>query len=186
MVEKDVKAKIRRVLEPDFYIKEEVTGRFMPDGTGVRIDFMIAPKMPLIIKGFNDLLGGDAWIGIEAKGCPEDGKLDTGIQLAWQAVTYSMSEFGDMGRPPFILVCPPLWNFLQKLGGQSSELFTNFLQKSNVGMLEILDDKWTLKTNDGKVAYRMKFGSSVIYWDSRIGIGNCAHAAIKRNVGTWK
>jgi hypothetical protein len=186
MTEQDVKKQIRELLSPDFYIKEEVWGQHMVDGARVRIDFLVMPKIPLINRGFDKWIGGDAWIGIEAKGCDEEGDPAKGIQLAWQAVTYANSVFGECGRPPFVLVCPPLWNFLHSFAGSNgSQLFLDFLQKANVGVLDILTDRWTLQRNDGVPVWRMKFGSNVIYWDSVMGMGHIAHAAVKRNVGSW-
>lgn len=166
MNENQLKSYLLEHFGKDFIVRDEVEGRFLVDGTPVFIDYLMYPKPNLIEKGF-----ANEWFGIEVKEPGGDAKK--GVQVAWQAITYSQSEFDGI-RPAFVLIFPPITDFFRtEADGYYIKVL---LQKANVGYLEInkFDKKW-----------KIKFGAnSYFYSDS--GLSKTPTIATKRNVGSWK
>lgn len=87
----------------DFIFREEVSGNFIVDNTSVIIDYLMYPKNNLIEMGFEK-----QWFGVEVKAPGKDAKK--GIQVSWQAITYSQSKFDGI-RPVFVLIFPKITDF---------------------------------------------------------------------------
>lgn len=137
------------------------------DGSKVIIDFLMYPKKHLLDKGFHA-----GWFGVEVKAPGNDG-AKKGLQVAWQAITYSQSEFDDI-RPNFVLIYPPLAEFL---GGQHEAYHVMcLLQKANVGYIEI---------NEKRGQWKIKFGANAYFYSDK-GLSKTPTIATKRNVGSWK
>lgn len=151
----------------DFQVREEVEGHFLVDGSKVIIDFLMYPREHMLDRGFHA-----GWFGVEVKS-PEKNGSQKGLQVAWQAITYSQSEFNN-NRPAFVLIYPPLAEFL---GGQLHAYNVMcLLQKANVGYIEI-DEK--------KAQWRIKFGANAYFYSDK-GLSKTPTIATKRNVGSWK
>ena len=160
MDETELKAYLVKRLRFDFEIVPEVPGSFLVDGTRVVIDYLFHPRPHLVERGFED-----GWFGVEVKS-PQGGQAK-GLRVAWQAITYSMSEFNGK-RPPFIVLYPSLDAFF----GSASDAYRikTLLQKANVGYLsrslDVLEDR-----------QQVSF--------SQIQAHKTPNIATKRNVGTW-
>ena len=163
VTETDYKGELVERLKSDFDFRFEVPGMFLVDGTQVIIDILAHPKPHLIERGFIA-----QWFGVEVK-------LPTGekqmLRVAWQAITYSMSEFNGI-RPAFVLIYPPLDTF--SYDQAQLYLLRSLLQKSNVGEFVLNDAYW-----------RISFTANY-YFDSRRGITKIAGLGTKRHVGTWR
>jgi len=149
-----------------FRVKDEVDGYFLADKTPVRIDFLMYPKQHLIDMGFVE-----EWFGVEVK--EQGGDAKKGVQVAWQAITYSLSAF-DGRRPAFILIFPPFTDFFRT--PQDAYYIKVLLQKANVGYIE--SDKWHIK-------WKIKFGANAYFYSDK-GLSKTSTIATKRNVGSWK
>lgn len=165
MDETELKAYLVKRLQFDFEIVPEVPGSFLVDGTRVVIDYLFHPRPHLVERGFED-----GWFGVEVKS-PQGGQAK-GLRVAWQAITYSMSEFNGK-RPPFIVLYPSLDAFF----GSASDAYRikTLLQKANVGYF-VLEPQ--------SRAWRIKFGAG-LYFHSDTGLSKTPNIATKRNVGTW-
>ena len=158
----------------DFTVIDEVPGRFVVDGSKVVIDYFLYPKPNLITKGFVP-----EWFGVEVKSPDRDG-AKKGLRVAWQAITYSQSEFEDhrIGqdkiRPSFVLIYPSLANFF---GSQQEAYYlVCLLQKANVGYVEI---------DARRGRWNIRFGANS-YFHSERGLSKTPSVSTKRNVGSWK
>jgi hypothetical protein len=181
MNEDELKAVVRSVLGSDFLMKEEVDGLHLLTGEQVKIDFLLYPKDHLIASGFERI-----WVGIEVKSPNVKEPVKNGLKLAWQAITYTQSEFGDI-RPAFVLVYPHLKEFFPlltaintqndcKYNHSDAHLLTCFVQKGNVGYLET--------SRDG--AWKIAFGASALYYSSKRGKGLVKNLGQTKLVGTSK
>lgn len=165
--ETECKLKFESLIQEDFTFEREVDGRFLVDGSAVRIDYLIRAKLHLQDKGFT----AEA-IGVEVK-TPVD-KGNRMAKLAWQAITYSQSEFYGK-RPPFILIYPWLSSFAaSKHKKDGLILLTSLLQKSNVGTIDFKPNgSWRIHS------------TGVNYFDSVRGLSSAPNGLLKRYVGSW-
>jgi hypothetical protein len=173
MNESELKRYFLRNLAKDFTVHDEVTGRFLVDGTKVIVDYLLYPKSNLIEKGFVS-----EWFGVEIKSPITEG-AKKGLQVAWQAITYSQSEFSDVRigqniRPAFVLIFPPLSEFFGNR--QDAYYVMCLLQKANVGYIEIDEQK-------GK--WKIGFGANIYFYSDR-GLSKTPNVSVKRHVGSWK
>ncbi len=167
MNEEEIKDQFEHFVRPNFDIRLNVPGCFLVDSSKVVIDYLLFPKQHLIDKGFTP-----NWFGVEVKS--PDGKGEKkAIRVAWQAITYSQSEF-DGVRPIFILIYPALHEFFSQ--PREAYYLVCMLQKANVGYFEISPEKKT---------WKIKFGANV-HFSSYTGISKTPNAGLKRHVGTWK
>jgi len=167
MNEEDIKVELEQFVKPNFDIRYNVPGRFLVDSRKVVIDYLLFPKKHLINKGFSP-----NWFGVEVKS--PDGKGEKkAIRVAWQAITYSQSEF-DGNRPNFILIYPTLYDFFST--PREAYYLVCMLQKANIGYFEI---------NPDKRSWKIKFGANV-YFSSYSGLSRTPNAGLKRHVGSWK
>ena len=150
----------------DFIIKTEVEGKFLVDNTPVRIDYLMYPNESLINKGFEK-----QWFGVEVKTPGEDAKK--GVQVSWQAITYSQSNFGGI-RPAFVLIFPRLIDFFRC--PSDGYYVSTLLQKANVGSITI---------NERRRSWKITFGANVYFYSDK-GLSKTPTIATKRNVGSWK
>ncbi|MDB4322686.1 hypothetical protein N9942_01755 [Akkermansiaceae bacterium] len=165
--ESEYKLKFESLIEQDFTFEREVEGIFLVDGSAVRIDYLIYAKPHLQDRGFTD-----EPIGVEVK-VPED-KGNRMVKVAWQAITYSQSEFKGK-RPPFILIYPGLNSFTaSKHKKEGLVLLTSLLPKSNVGTIEF-------RTNGSWKIY----STGVNYFDSIRGLSPAPNGLLKRYIGSW-
>jgi hypothetical protein len=167
MNEENLKCQFIEAINKDFEIKSDVVGSFLVDNSRVIIDYLLLPKSHLIEKGFRP-----NWFGVEVKS-PDGEGAKKAIRVAWQAITYSQSEF-EGSRPDFVLIYPPLSTFFHK--PNDAYYLTCMLQKANVGYLE---------TNPKTKKWKIKFGAN-LYFSSDSGLSNTPNAGIKRHVGSWK
>jgi hypothetical protein len=99
--EKNLKTRLLELVELDFFILPDVTGKNLLYGNHIIIDFMMFPKEHLVDAGFDPI-----WFGVEAKhfGVPgETGKMS---RFVWQCITYAQSEYEideENIRPAFVL-----------------------------------------------------------------------------------
>lgn len=165
--ETDYKKEFESLIKEDFTFEKEVDGRFLVDGSAVKIDYLIRAKPHLQDMGFTD-----ESIGVEVK-TPVD-KGNRMVKLAWQAITYSQSEFQGK-RPPFILIYPWLSNFsASKHKRDGMVLLSSLLQKSNVGTIEFKrNGAWKIHS------------TGVNYFDSIRGLSPTPNGLLKRYVGSW-
>ncbi len=166
--EPQVKAVLRTKLKDDFIIREDVPGRHMIEGVPVKVDFMLEAKPHIIKLGFPT-----HEIPLEVKQLSDEDNKS--VRAAWQAITYSQSEF-DGKRPPFVLLFPPIRLFLKnRKECEHRDCLISLLPKANVGELSFhKNGEW-----------QIYFGSQRFFSPSR-GLGPQAHAAYKRYVGSWK
>ncbi|ENJ1692197.1 hypothetical protein ACJO1W_23875 [Vibrio parahaemolyticus] len=176
--EQELKNKLEKELEADFILKKEVRGQFLVDGTGVVIDYLAKARRHVVKdQGFPD-----EWFGIEVKGFPTKDLAKKGKELAWQALTYAMSEFEGQ-RPMFVLTYPAIKNFFDnnKILNERTERhyekneafqLVTFLEKGNVGSLEIRNSGWN-----------MYFGSWQSYCSKNTPLNRKKNYGTKRNVG---
>jgi hypothetical protein len=180
--EEKIKNYIRPILLRNFVVKEEVEGTFLVDRTSVRIDFLLYPKEELIEKGFDQ-----EWIGLEVKSPNTNEPQKKGLQVVWQAITYSQSIFGNI-RPMFIAIHPPLEEFFNTLRVyregienpfpyNESHLLKCLMQKGNVGTFEI---------NSRVNSWRLVFGAGQSYFNSTSGRSKIKNIGSRRVVGSWK
>jgi hypothetical protein len=174
MNESDLKSCFVEHFTKDFTVIDEVPGRFLVDGSKVAIDYFLYPKPDLIAKGFVA-----EWFGVEVKSPDREG-AKKGLRVAWPAITYRQSEFEDhrIGqdkiRPAFVLIYPPLANFL---GSQREAYYiVCLLQKANVGYVEI---------DAQKGRWHIRFGANS-YFHSERSLSKTLNVSTKRNVGSWK
>ena len=167
MTEDELKRYLLSYLAKDFIVRSEVEGRFLVDGSGVVIDYLIYPKQNLIEHGFVA-----KWFGTEVKS-PDNEGAKKGIQVAWQAITYSQSEFESI-RPAFVLIFPPLAEFF----GTQLEAYhvLCLVQKANVGYIEI---------NSVKKSWKIKFGANAYFYSDR-GLSKTPNVSTRRHIGSWK
>jgi len=166
MDETQLKSYLLQHFGKNFIVRDEIKGNFLVDGTPVIIDYLMYPNKELIEKGFVK-----EWFGVEVKAIGEGAKK--GLQVAWQAITYSQSKFDGI-RPAFVLIYPPITEFF---GAQINGSYIRMLlQKANVGYIEI---------NNFNKAWKIIFGANP-YFYSDIGLGKTPNAATKRNIGSWK
>lgn len=160
--------RLRRILvnllSDDFDIEAEVTGKFLVDGSQVRIDFLATPHQRLIDLGFIDHS-----IGIEVKSPAS--KSASPNKFAWQSVTYAQSEFNGI-RPAFVLMFPDVTHFWD---GLIAVKMRQFLEMANVGQLETgrYEHNWR--------EWRMVFNNA--YYSAKYGMGGVSNEAIKRRSG---
>jgi len=173
MNEDELKAYLLQHIAADFTVAAEVKGHFLVDGSEVVIDYLMSPKPALRERGF-----APNWFGVEVKSPDKEG-AKKGLQVAWQAITYSQSEFEDSRvgqriRPAFVLIYPPLSEFF----GSQSEAYhiVCLLQKANVGYIEI---------NHHKTQWRIKFGANAFFY-SDTGLSKTPTISTKRHVGSWR
>lgn len=155
-----------KLLEPSFEIAEEVPGVYLVDhSTRVRIDYILTPRPETVAKGFVN-----APIGLEVKS-PHSVTV-SGYALAWQAITYSQSEFQGE-RPAFVMVFPAWrWFFDEREQFPIRAL----VQYANVG--ELASGRYKHNWHE----WQINFGPAVYYrWDE--GLGPQPNAALKRRVG---
>jgi hypothetical protein len=174
--ETELKQVLTEFLNTDFHIKPEVPGRFLVDGTPVIIDLLLFPKRHLIERGFDE-----GYVGIEVKGVPKTRQKKKALDVAWQAVTYSQSEFETKSgfvRPIFVLIYPEIQRFFAHDDPHAYGWIyvSSLLVRSNVGHIE-LDSK--------KDTWLINF-HSVHYFHSIRGKGPHHLAGTKRRVGTRK
>ena len=167
MNEGELKVYLLKHFAQDFEVRAEVEGRFLVDDSKVVIDYLVHPKPALIEKGFVP-----AWFGVEVKS-PEGEGAKKGLQVSWQAIIYSQSEF-DGVRPAFVLIFPPLAEFFGT--PERAYYVVCLLQKANVGYIEI-DEK--------KRKWKVKFGANAYFYSDR-GLSKTPNVGIKRHVGSWK
>lgn len=165
-----LKALVSGVLGPSFEMREEVDGTFTPDGSRVRIDYVLKASQPLVASGFTD-----QWFGLEVKAVTNGGKKQA-LAYAWQAITYSLSTFDGI-RPAFVLMFLPLRQILGTDADGYAHYFEALLQRSNVGGL--------FMRGDAPYQWRMVFGGQT-YFSARGGLGGQPQAALKRRVGNSK
>lgn len=139
-----IKKHIVEILGRHFILRQEVSGTFLVDGSGVRVDFFARPLPHLVERGFDDF-----WFAIEAKHINLAGDVGKQInQLFWQAITYGQSTFGlhgDIERPGFVLICV---DYMPKYGDSKWEQWQalkNFAQYANVGVLALDGAEWLIE-----------------------------------------
>ncbi|MDF4902104.1 hypothetical protein P3551_22740 [Vibrio parahaemolyticus] len=186
MDETQLKTRLKKCLEKDFELLEEVSGIFPVDDKTVRIDFLARAREHVVdSKGFSD-----EWFGIEVKGLPNTDVANKGKNFAWQSVTYSQSRFaitnGEIVRPIFVVMYPPIEHFFDiheivnpttKRTFQQNAAFQliTFLERSNVGSLNCRKGNWSLT-----------FGTQCYCSKESKGINSKVNFATKRNVGSSK
>ncbi len=168
MDEQALKSRLRSVLAPSFEYREEVEGVFLVDRTLVYIDFFVYPKALLIERGFDD-----KWFGIEVKSANFKDPKKKGLQVAWQAVTYSQSTF-DSIRPQFVLIHPGIESFFPD---KESHWLKCFLQKANVGNFVVMSNGYD---------WKIEFGAAGGYFSSTHGRSESVNLGQRRVVGTCK
>jgi hypothetical protein len=161
----------QNILAPCFEVEPEVVGKFLPDGSRVVIDYILRPKPALVAKGFIDQP-----IGLEVKSANVSQPGTQGLALAWQCITYSMSEFKGQ-RPAFVLMFLGLSYFWTEPERMIPAMIGALLMRSNVGHLDV---------NPRDVnTWKLAFGGGS-YFSSRYGMGAQPQAALKRRVGNSK
>ena len=160
-----------RALRNSFSIEPEVTGKFLPDGSNLRIDFLMHPKPHLVSAGFVD-----APIGLEVKAPGKEPSVKHAMAYAWQCITYSMSEFRGE-RTAFVLMFLDMAHFWTPDNMVTANLLKSLLVRSNVGDLTL--NPYALSE------WRMAF-AGVRYFSARDGLSNAPNAALKRRVGNSK
>ncbi|MGN2670953.1 hypothetical protein [Aliivibrio fischeri] len=182
--ESQLKNKLRKSLESDFELLEEVSGVFPVDNSRVRIDFLARPKKHIVEdKGFYD-----GWFGIEVKGLSNVDTANKGKNFAWQSVTYSQSTFeitdNEIIRPAFIIMYPPIAQYFDMheiVNPTTKETFPQnaafqlitFLERANVGSLYCRNGNWSFH-----------FGTQCYCCKNSTKINSKVNFAIKRNVGS--
>lgn len=164
-----LKQHLRDLIEDDFEIEEEIEGHFLPDGSLVRIDFLIRPKAHQIERGFGDLL-----LGVEVKPLT---RMAThlmkrrALRAAWQAITYRFAVYE--GRVlDGVLLFPGLDVFeAQEDFPASLEAVTALLKLANVGYIRQIGDTW-----------EVRFGARR-HFHGELGAGYFAGAGLKYTVG---
>ena len=180
--EEALKVELRPILIADFEVEEEVPGRFLLDNTHVRIDFLLRPRQHLIDRGV-----ASDWFGLEVKSPLTTDPKKKGLQVAWQALTYAQSQFGDR-RPAFVAIYPPIWEFfpVAKVLNESTSRHYDFseahwlkcfLQKANVGSFVVLPKQR---------GWRIEFGAGSTRMSSYNGPSKITNVGIRKVVGTWK
>ncbi|QGY41559.1 hypothetical protein GM415_16000 [Pseudodesulfovibrio cashew] len=167
MNEPDLKALLETHLAQFFKIIPEVEGRFLVDNTPVIVDYLLYPSEALITQGFDA-----RWVGVEVKS-PIQKKKSKLSRVAWQSITYAQSEFGDYGRPMFVLTFPSVEYFVPPEERLAIYHMLPLLQHANVGALHIKEDYW-----------KMTFGHQ-LYFNSRKGKGRVKNLGLKRNCGNF-
>lgn len=78
--EKDLRELLIKEIGCSFQIREEIEGKFLIDGTPVRIDFLMHPEKELIDRGFPD-----GWFGVEVKalGLKHETRVQKCLSLCW-------------------------------------------------------------------------------------------------------
>lgn len=181
MHEDELKKIVKNILAEHFVIQEEVRGSHLISGEKVIIDFLIFPKPTLTDRGFEEF-----WIGLEVKS-PRVKEADkNGLKLAWQAITYSHSEFDEI-KPALILVYPPIMEFfpeitvLNETNGKNHKYNEGYnvarlLQRANVGDLKIY------KNNEWSIS----FASMQYYFSSNKGRGNVKNVGFTKQIGSTR
>ncbi|MHC4647722.1 MAG: hypothetical protein ACYTBJ_19830 [Planctomycetota bacterium] len=154
----------KRVLAPSFDLQSEVTGKYIIDGSRVRIDLLAMPNKNLIDRGFVP-----EPIGVEIKSPAS--KNGSAYAFAWQSVTYALSEFNGI-RPAFVVMFPSADHFWKH---ERAVHMQQFLQFANVGQLKLgaYRDNW----DEWSIAF------NVNYFHSARGLGAIPNAALKRRSG---
>ena len=153
----------KRMLAPQFEVEAEVTGKYLVDGSRVRIDLLATPKQSLIDQGFIDQP-----IGIEVKSPASKASSNA---FAWQAITYAQSEFNGV-RPAFVCMFPDVRYFWEDL---TAVRMRQFLQFANVGQLETghYQHNWD--------QWRIVFNAP--YYSVTRGMGGVTPEGLKRRSG---
>lgn len=138
------KEKLIEMLSDLFYVKEEVTGKWIIDNSPLRLDLLLRPNDKAREMG----LDVNA-IGIEIKDPKSKESVKKLLDCVMQAYTYSFCEF-DGVRPDFILIYPNVEKFFDydwnnKYKNAISEeptkreisLLRRLMQRANVGELII-------------------------------------------------
>lgn len=160
-----------RTLGGSFEIQREVPGTFLGDGSPVRIDLLLRPRPATVARGFHD-----AWFGIEIKSAAVKERKKQGLALAWQAITYSLSEFSGR-RPAFVLTFLGQGYFWDEQERLVASYLQSLLIRSNVGELRV--------NGRDQSDWSMRF-AGMAYFSNRRGLSPTAWSALKRRVGNSK
>jgi hypothetical protein len=164
---------LRNVLEPDFLVHEDWTGRHKHAGERVKYDLVIHPRKHLVERGFDE-----GYVVIEVKRFDQNAKKahdEKARDLLWQCVAYSFSEIqlpeGRVQAPLFVLY------FLagHEIEASAQAEFTllhHFVQRGGVGRLDVSDGR----------DWAMRFGGS-FYFRSKYGRGR-NNVGVKRQTGS--
>lgn len=151
---------LRELLEPDFFIRPEITGKHIVTGERVKADYMLQPKSHLIEAGLEDCK-----FVIEVKGVYGNNQSPrTRMEHAiTQAATYVQSRF-EFGRPAFAILFPAFGVFLGEqfisiVDRRDRELvLTNVIRSvqnmamfQHVGCLEV-DENYYTKALEWKIS----------------------------------
>jgi len=138
-------------IERYFDVWREVPGRHLTEGVGVKADYILAPKRPLVDAGFKA-----APIGLEVKHLPlVNGFSPKASRFVWQAVSYTDCEFevdGQATRPKQVLLFSNLsfeyeLRELRHIGEPRSndrskwDALVELANHANVGQLEVLGQR---------------------------------------------
>ena len=167
--EEELKQRLVTGLQNDFDLYQEMPGVHPIDKKDVIIDYLAYPHPHLTDAGFVP-----DWIGIEVKGVSDNKPMKRAVDLAWQAITYSQSDYlvedKEMVRPAFILIYPSL----EIIAKQPVTGLKCLLQKANVGNLDFHD--WH--------GWRIRFAADTRYFSKKAGIVPGANIATNRRVGS--
>ncbi len=179
-----VKEKLIEMLSDLFYIKEEVSGAWIINGSPLRLDLLLHPNEKAKQMGIDVEA-----IGIEIKDPQSKESVKKLLNCVMQAYTYSFCEF-DGVRPTFILIYPDVekffdydWRNKHKCASteeptkREKNLLLRLMKRANVGELKV-------EQRDAK-KYIFKFHGGP-YFSSTKGRSKIKGIGLNRFIGSQK
>ncbi|PKF31251.1 hypothetical protein [Acinetobacter proteolyticus] len=179
-----VKEKLVEMLSDLFYIKEEVSGAWIINGSTLRLDLLLRPNEKAKQMGIDVEA-----IGIEIKDPQSKESVKKLLNCVMQAYTYSFCEF-DGVRPAFILIYPDIEKFFdydwrnkykcasrEEPTKREKNLLLRLMQRANVGELIV-------EQRDSK-KYIFKFHGGP-YFSSTKGRSKIKGIGLNRFIGSQK